>query len=114
MKQKYIITRNEKKHQLTIKEFAILEGFSARTAQVRTGSDTFSLLYRERYEDVKIKSAISRGKSALLAVLRTQHFFPIGHHADAIADTIIDIYLDDQQPPVELLFDDIDAFAAEQ
>ena len=57
-----------------------------------------------------IKKAISEGKEALVTVLRTDNFYPIGTYANVIADSVMEIYGKNENFSKELLFDDLDLF----
>ena len=72
--------------------------------------DDFTLLCTETYEDKEIKKAISEGKDALVTVLRTDNLYPIGTYAEVIAESVIEIYGQNDRPSKELLFDDLDLF----
>ncbi|MEZ4551181.1 MAG: hypothetical protein R2860_10970 [Desulfobacterales bacterium] len=62
---------------MTIKEFAELD------------KGMFSLIFEETYNAAKIQSAITEGKEALIAAIRTQPL-PIAEYVEKIADTVID------------------------
>ena len=44
------------------------------------------------------------GKTALIGVLRTQNMYPISVYAEAIAESVIELYDSEAQNSVELLF----------
>ncbi len=96
MKQKYLILKNEEKTRLVIREYAELD------------KEIFSLLCEETFDDEVIKSAIEKGKNALIATLRTQNLFPIGIYAEEMAAAITKMYESGDDQPVELFFDDTD------
>ena len=96
MKQKYVILKNEEKTGLIIREYAELE------------KEIFSLLCEETFDDEVVKSAIEKGKNALIATLRTQNLFPIGIYAEKIAAAVSKSYESADDQPVELFFDDTD------
>ena len=108
MKHKYLISRNDKGDQLTIKEFAILEKVSRHSDISDFGADDFSLLCEEVYLGGAIEHAILKGKHDLISVLRTQNMYPIRVYADAIADSVIDLYASQSEAVIELLFDDLE------
>jgi len=95
MKQKYLILNDRENKQIKIQEFAELN------------KETLSLLCEEAYDYKTIKSAISIGKDALIAALRTNNMYPPGIYANQIADAVIDIHKSKEQESVELFFDDI-------
>lgn len=96
MKQKYMVLKNDKKTGLIIREYAELD------------KEIFSLLCEETFEDETVKSAIKKGKDALIKTLRTQNLFPLGIYAEAIASAVTKIYESDDDQPVELFFNDLD------
>jgi len=96
MKQKYLILKNEEKTRLVIREYAELD------------KEIFSLLCEEAFDDEAVKSAIEKGKNALIATLRTQNLFPIGIYAEEIAAAVTKMYESSDDQPVELFFDDTD------
>ncbi len=96
MKQKYIISKTDEKTGLIIREYAELD------------KEIFSLLCEETFEDEAVKSAIEKGKDALIKTLRTQNLFPLGIYAEAIAAAVTQMYESADDQPVELLFNDID------
>ncbi|MBW2669949.1 MAG: hypothetical protein JRD87_08700 [Deltaproteobacteria bacterium] len=96
MKQKYLILKNEEKTRLVIREYAELD------------KEIFSLLCEEAFDDEVVKSAIEKGKNALIATLRTQNLFPIGIYAEEIAAAVTKMYESSDDQPVELFFDDTD------
>jgi len=101
MRQKYMISKSEDDNGLTIREFSELD------------KDIFSLLCEETYSGELVASAIDQGKEDLVAALRTKNMYPPGYCADKIADLVMDLYRSDSNEPVELLFDDMEMFAAE-
>ncbi|MDH3345092.1 MAG: hypothetical protein OEL58_07630 [Desulfobacteraceae bacterium] len=96
MKQKYLILKNEEKTRLVIREYAELD------------KEIFSLLCEETFDDEVVKSAIKKGRSALIATLRTRNLFPIGIYAEKTAEAVTKIYESGDDQPVELFFDDTD------
>ena len=106
MKQKFQITLDEKTNQLSIKEFAVLERSYGNVAGIE--KDNYSFLYKETYDSVDIKSAISDGKETLIGILRTQQLFPIEIYINEIANSVIDLYGPEKDLSVELVFDDRD------
>jgi hypothetical protein len=102
MKQKYIISKNDEKTGIIIKELAELD------------KEIFSFLCEETFEDETVKSAIEKGQDALIQTLRTQNLFPLGIYAKEIAEAVKKMYESDDDQPVELLFDDIDLLTKEE
>ncbi len=114
MKQRYFIFRDEKTSELTIEEYAVIAGNVKRHEISALAKDDFTLLCIESYEGKMIKKAISQGKEALVAALRTDNLYPISIYADVIADSVIEIYETNNSLSKELLFDDRDLFESFQ
>jgi hypothetical protein len=96
MKHKYLILNNDDQKELIIREFADLED-----------KELLLLLGEEKYDVKAINSAINKGKTALISVLRTENLYPPSLHADKIAESVISMSREKKQS-IELLFDDID------
>ena len=114
MKQRYLISRDEKTSELTIEEYAVIAGNVKRHEISALAKNDFTLLCIESYEGKMIKKAISQGKEALVAALRTDNLYPISIYADVIADSVIEIYETNNSLSKELLFDDRDLFESFQ
>ena len=99
MKQKYLILKDKENKQFKIQEFAELD------------KEALSLLCEETYDYRTIKSAVSAGKDALIAALRTNNMYPPGKYAEQIAEAVIDLHASAERESVELFFDDINLFA---
>ena len=110
MKQRYLISRDAKTSELTIEEYAVTAGNMKRHEINAIALDDFTLLCIESYEGTIIKKAISQGKEALVAALRTDNLYPISIYANVIADSVIEIYDKNGSLSKELLFDDLDLF----
>ncbi len=106
MKQKYQIWKNIKGKELVIQEYAVLSGNPKRKDFPGVQEDEFSLLSEQIYDVKSVKGSISDGKSALVSLLRTRHFFPIGQYMDKIADTVIAMFAAKGEQTENLLFDD--------
>lgn len=102
MKQKYLISKENDQKKLIIKEFAELD------------KERLSLLCEEEYDNIIIKSAISKGKEALISELRTNNMYPPGVYAEKIAQAVIDIFASKDSLPIELSFNDVDLLIKEQ
>jgi len=107
MKQRYLISRDEKTSELTIEESAVIAGNLKRHEISALAKDDFTLLCIESYEGTIIKNAISQGKDALVDTLRTDNLYPIGIYAGVIADSVMEIYEKNNSVSKELLFDDL-------
>ena len=102
MKQKYLISKEDDQKKLIIKEFAELD------------KEMLSLLCEEEYDNKIIKSAISKGKEALISELRTNNMYPPSVYAEKIAQAVIDIFDSKESQSIELSFNDIDLLIKEQ
>jgi len=102
MKQKYLITKDQKTQQMTIQEFAELD------------KDVFSLVCEESYDGKKIKTAVSEGKDNLIETLRTPNLYPVAEYAEKIADAVINMFTQENQDSLEIEFDDINALKKEK
>jgi hypothetical protein len=102
VKQKYVITRNDDKNELVIQEFGELD------------KDIYSLLCEELYDSKNIQTAIKGGDTTLISTIRTENLFPIGIYAQRIAEAIISLYESQDDPSVELFFNDTDLVARGQ
>lgn len=100
MKQKYTILKDNQTDALTIQEYAELS------------KDLFSLICEESYDGDTIASAVKSDKKLLIDTLRTPNLYPISDYIDKIADTVMDLYENNQEQsgPVELVVDDVDLF----
>lgn len=99
MKQKYVLLKNIDKNELTIQEFAELD------------KAMFSLLCEETYPLESVQSAAAQSKKTLIAILRTPNLYPIGHHAELIADAAIRISNGADNDSTEIVFNDLDLIA---
>ena len=102
MKQKYLISKESDQKKLVIKEFAELD------------KEMLSLLCEEEYDTKTIKSAISKGKEALISELRTNNMYPPSVYAEKIAQAVIDIFGSKGSQSVEIAFNDVDLIIKEQ
>jgi len=73
-----------------------------------------SLLCEEEYDNTIIKSAISKGKEALISELRTNNMYPPSVYAEKIAQAVIDIFGSKGSQSVEISFNDVDLLIKEQ
>lgn len=102
MKHKYLILKDNEKNGLIIKEFG------------ETDKDILSLLCVETYNDETIKSAIEKGKDALVSTLKTVNMYPTGALTDKIAETVMDLYAQENWNEIlEVFFDDLSLLEAE-
>ena len=96
MKHKYLIERNTEQKQVTIKEFSELD------------KEALSFLCQETYAEEKITAAITKGKDALIAALRTPNMYPSGLFANKIAEAVLTMFGPDPSPSSEVVLDDVD------
>jgi len=108
MRQKYVISRNNAKNKLKIREYAILDRKLKKVASSMLQKENFSFLCEETYESEIIVSAISKGMNALVAILRTHNIFPIEPYATKIAESVMALYNSSEDGSSELFFDDLD------
>jgi len=108
MRQKYVISRNGAKNELSISEYAILDKNLNKVASSMLEKDNFSFLCEETYESEMIVSSISKGMNALVTSLRTHNIFPIEPYAAKIAESVVALYDLSEDGSVELFFDDVD------
>jgi len=101
MRQKYEIVRDDDNKRLIIREFAELD------------KDVMSLLCEETYDKKSIKSAMTLGRDALIAALRTKNLYPPGMYAGKIAETVVELYGAKGKTAEELVFDDMEFLASE-
>ena len=69
--------------------------------------DVYTLLCEEIYDAENIKSAMSEGKKALIAAIRSINFYPPALYAEKIAETIEKLYSSKKDQSVELFFNDL-------
>lgn len=108
MRQKYVISRDDTKNKLKIREYAILDKNLNQVASSMLQKENFSFLCEETYENEIIVSSISKGMNALVAILRTDNIFPIDLYATKIAGSVMALYNSSGNGSVELFFDDVD------
>ena len=96
MKHKYLIERNTELKQVTIKEFSELD------------KEDLSFLCQETYAEEKISAAITKGKDALIAALRTPNMYPSRLFANKIAEAVLTMYGPEPSPSSEVVLDDVD------
>jgi hypothetical protein len=95
MRQKYVILKNDEKNELILRAFAELDNAE------------LVLACEETYDKKIIKSAIPKGKKALVSILRTHNIYPPGLYAEIIAESVMELYDSKNINTKELLFDDM-------
>ena len=108
MRQKYVISRDDTKNKLKIREYAIIDKNMKKVASSMLQKGNFSFLCEETYESEIVVSSISKWMNALVAILRTQNIFPIEPYATTIAESVMVLYNSSEDDSVELFFDDVD------
>jgi predicted transcriptional regulator len=108
MRQKFIITQNSVKNELNIREYAIIDKIPKKTKTLALKKENYSLLGEETYRSETVVSSISKGRGALVAILRTDNLFPIAPYVHKIAESVMALYKSTNDHSVELFFDDVD------
>jgi hypothetical protein len=108
MRQKYVISRDDDKNKLKIREYAIIDKNMKKVASSMLQKGSFSFLCEETYESEIIVNSISKGMNTLLDILRTHNIFPIEPYATKIAESVKALYNSSEDGSVELFFDDVD------
>ena len=96
MKHKYSVLKDTEKKELVIREYAELD------------KETLTFVYESACPEGLIKSTISKGKDALISVLRTPNFYPAGLYAEKIAEAVQELFHLDTDETIDLFFDDIE------
>lgn len=112
MRQKFLITRNRKRKELKIREFAVIDKDLKKVTSDQLRKDHFSLVGEETYTSESIKNSLDRGNADLIGTLRTRNIFPISAYAGEIADTIRELYTRSDATTMELFFDDRDLISS--
>jgi hypothetical protein len=112
MRQKYVISRDDTKNKLKIREYAVIDKNLKKVASSILQKANFSFLCEETYESEIIVSSISKGMNTLVAILRTHNIFPIEPYVTKIAESVMALYNSSEDGSVELFFDDIDLVSA--
>ena len=106
MIQKFTIFRDDENDILIIEEFAVLDKVLRNIDYQDIKAEAFSCVGKEKYDSEKLKTALSKDKQAIISSIRTNNMYPIGNYAEAIADSITNLYESDSSQTVELIFDD--------
>ena len=94
MKHKYSVLKDVEKKEFIIREYAELD------------KETLSFVYESTYPERLVKSTISKGKDALISVLRTPNFYPARIYAEKIAEAVQELFRLSRDETIDLLFDD--------
>ncbi|CAB5107850.1 hypothetical protein D3OALGA1CA_1841 [Olavius algarvensis associated proteobacterium Delta 3] len=106
MLQRYDIAMNDQTDRLSIEEYAVLDTKSRKRISYPTVEGTYSLIYKVSFDGKDIRAAIKTGQKALISVLRTEDFYPIGSCAAIIADRVTGLLNGDPGLDSEVRFDD--------
>ncbi len=112
MRQKYVISRNDSKNVLNIREYAITDKNLNKTAFELLQKGSFTFLCEETYEKETILASIKRGMDALSSTLMTPNIYPIEPYANKIAESVMTLYEESKDSDLELYFDDRDLLSA--
>ena len=102
MKQKFAIIRDDTQNNLIVREYAELD------------KEMMSLLCEETYPITALQSAIESGSQAVISALRTNNMYPPTVFAQAIANAVEGLLIEDGNSSAELLFDDKELFNLEE
>jgi hypothetical protein len=111
MRQKYMLSRDDTKNQLKIREYAVTERDPKKVMVSMLEKSKFSFLCEETYASEGILLAIAGGMHALITKLRTRNIFPIAPYITPIAEAVITLYKAPEEGTIELRFDDADLVA---
>jgi hypothetical protein len=112
MRQKYIISREDAKNRLKIREYSVIGRKLNNLTSSMLRRESFSFLCEEFYERETIEDSISKGMRTLVASLRTHNMFPIEPYANKIAESVMALYNSSEESSVELIFNDADLISA--
>lgn len=114
MRQKFLISRNIKRKELRIMEYAVIDNDLKKVRSENLHKDNFTFVGEETYKSEAILDSIARGNDYLIGTLRTHNLFPVSTYASKIADKIIELYALSEDFTTELFFDDSDLISVEQ
>lgn len=80
MKQRFVISRNTGGEKIVIKEYAELD------------KGVYSLLCEESYAVEALEVALAEGPDHVVALLRTESFFPTSYFAEKLIATLADYF----------------------
>lgn len=106
MLQRYEISINDAGDNVSIREFAVLERIPKKYEFADPTGENYSLIHEITYESELIRKAMSKGKKALISEIRTHDFFPNQVYAELIADKVIELFDQDNNPGSDLFIDD--------
>ena len=106
MLQRFDIAMNDQTDRLSIKEFAVLDTKSRKREIYQTVDRDYVLVYEVSFDGGMIRAAIKKGRKALISVLRTEDFYPVGSCATMIAERVTGLLDGDAELGSEIIFDD--------
>lgn len=110
MRQKYILSTNEKNKEMLIQEYAVVDNDSYRKDKYLLTDADFVLLSEQNYAVSAIKAAMAKDKDELVDTLRIREFFPARMCAEKIADSVMELFSKTAEEPIVLIYDDKDGF----
>ena len=112
MRQKYIISQEGDKHDLKIREYAIIDKNLRNVHSSMLRQTDYEFLCEETYSHARIERSILKGKEAVADTLRTPNMFPIRPYVIKMAESVMTLYDSAENESVELFFDDTDLVAS--
>lgn len=94
MKQRFSISRDTGGEQIVIKEYAELD------------KGVYSLLCEEAYAVEAVKAALALGPGHVIALLRTESFFPTGYFAGKLTASLDEYLRQESSDPISIEVDD--------
>jgi len=94
MKQRFVISRNTGGEKIVIKEFAELD------------KGVYSLLCEESYAVEAVETALAKGPDHVVALLRTESFFPTSYFTGKLIATLGDYFQQGNGDTVKIDADD--------
>ncbi|MBW1983420.1 MAG: hypothetical protein JRI53_01770 [Deltaproteobacteria bacterium] len=110
MLQRYDISMDFETNSLSIREFAALGRVSRKKNHFKTAEEKYSMIQKVSYDGDIIRSAIDKGKGALVSVIRSNEFFPIQSCVDIIVERVIELFKNNSNSCSEVVIDDHDQF----
>ncbi len=113
MLQRYDISIDGDSNSLSINEYAVLGRRYRVREDVTPAKDKYYLVYEASYDSDSIRSAIKKGKMALISELRSDGFFPVYSCAELLAAKVTELFEVRGDQFTELFFDDRTAILPE-
>jgi hypothetical protein len=114
MIQKYLIVRDQENSVLTIEEYAVVDALAKNVDIQNLNEDPFSFICKSEYDCKIIEAALTKGKHAVISSIRTNNMYPIGNYADAIAESITNLFESEGNETVEVMFNDIELISEKE